>query len=129
MDENEDVVKLLVTPATQGEVCYVVQYRLIERPFTVPVSQERTNLTFYVLNQVQLLPHSCSFHILCDLPLQGHNHPSEASESIEQSLSRRSPSCVFSTVPFMGTLECPLAACTRFFIHWTIFLSQPYLAD
>lgn len=56
MDENEDVVKLLFTPATQGEVCYVVQYRLIERPFIPPVSQERTNPTFYVLNQVQLLP-------------------------------------------------------------------------
>jgi len=64
--EIEDVLKLLVTPATQGEVWYVVQYRLIERSFTLPVSQERTNLTFYVLNQVQLLPHSCSFHILWD---------------------------------------------------------------
>ena len=129
MDENEGVVKLLVTPAMQAEVCYVVKYRLIKRPCTLPGSQERTNLTFYVLNQVQLLPHSCSFHILCDSALQGHSHPSDASESIAQSLSRRSPSCVFSAVTFMSTIQCPLAACTRFFVQWTILLSQPYLAD
>ena len=121
------VLKLLVTPAIQAEVCYVLKYRLTKRPCTLPGSQERTNLTFYVLNQVQLLPHSCSFHILCDSALQGHSHPSEASESIAQSLSRRSLSCVFSAVTFMRTLQCPLAACTRFFNQWTIFLSQPYL--
>jgi hypothetical protein len=129
VDENEDVVKLLVTPSIQVEVCYVIKYRLIKRPCTLPGSQERTNLTFYVLNQVQLLLHSCSFHILCDSALQGHSDPSEASESIAQSLSPRYPSCVFSAVTFMSTFQCPLAACTKFFIQWTIFLSQPYLAD
>lgn len=124
---NEGVVKLLVTLAIQAEVCQVAKYRLIKRPCIPPGSQERTNLTFYVLNQVQLLPHSCSFHILCDSALQGHSHPSEASESIAQSISRRSPSCVSSAVTFMGTLQCPLAACTRFFIQWTRFLNQSYL--
>ena len=102
------------------------KYRLIKRPGILPGSQEKNRPNFVRANQVQLLPHTCTFHELCDSALQGHSHPSEASESIAQSLSQLSPSCVFSAVTFMSALQRPLTACTGFFIQCSIFLNQPY---
>ena len=63
------------------------KYRLIKRPCTVPCSHERTNSTFYALNQVQLRHHSCSFHKLSDC-ITRPSHRSKALESIARSLSR-----------------------------------------